>query len=145
MTNIDIAEEKLRSLLGEIRGDLAAIVSEEDAKVKIINRIFNECLGWSFTTFLCENHHENGFSDYIMKIGSTAELVVEAKRIGILGIESAVTDKYRTLKISGSVLKPSIQGIQQAHSYASEAGIPIAVVTDGVTWIIFKTWVKGGV
>ncbi|MFA2895258.1 type I restriction endonuclease [Acinetobacter pittii] len=144
MASIDVAEEKLNFLIDEIRKDIPAIESEEDAKVKIINRIFNECLGWSFTQFNCENNHENGFSDYILKINGEPSLVVEAKRIGILGIESAVIDKYRTLKISGSVLKPSSEGIKQAHSYASEAGNPIAVVTDGITWIIFKTWVKGG-
>ena len=144
MASIDVSEEKLKLLLKEVRQDIQTIVSEEDAKVKIINRIFHECLGWSFTQFSCENNHENGFSDYILKINGEPSLVVEAKRIGILGVESAVTDKYRTLKISGSVLKPSNEGIKQAHSYASEAGIPIAVLTDGITWIIFKTWVKGG-
>lgn len=144
MANIDIAEEKLKSLLEEIKSGIETILSEEDTKIRIINRIFNECLGWSFTRFHCENHHQNGFSDYILKIGDVEELVVEAKRIGKLGIESAVIDKYRTLKISGTTLKPSIDGIKQAHSYASEVGIPISVVTDGVTWIIFKTWVKGG-
>ncbi|WP_445776305.1 hypothetical protein [Shewanella sp.] len=144
MANVDIAEEKLRALLKEVRDDLSSIISEEDAKVKIINRIFNECLGWSYNTFSCENNHENGFSDYILKISGEGALVVEAKRIGILGIESAVTDKYRTLKISGSVLKPSVEGIRQAHSYASDIGIPIAVVTDGITWVVFKTWVPGG-
>lgn len=144
MTNIDIAEGKLKSLLKQVREDLTLIRSEEDAKVKIINRIFNECLGWSFTSFSCENHHDNGFSDYILKINDIPSLVVEAKRIGILGIESAISEKYRTLKISGSVLKPSIDGIRQAHSYAGEVGIPISVVTDGITWIIFKTWVQGG-
>ncbi|BBF78559.1 type I restriction endonuclease [Acinetobacter ursingii] len=144
MVSIDVGEEKLKSLIKEVREDIQTIVSEEDAKVKIINRIFHECLGWSFTQFSCENNHENGFSDYILKINGEPSLVVEAKRIGILGVESAITDKYRTLKISGSVLKPSTEGIKQAHSYASEAGIPITVLTDGITWIIFKTWVKGG-
>lgn len=144
MANINSSEENLKSLLEEIEGDLTSVVSEEDAKVKIVNRIFNECLGWSFSSFSCENNHDNGFSDYILKVGEEDALVVEAKRIGILGIESAVTDKYRTLKISGSVLKPSIDGIRQAHSYASEMCIPISVVTDGITWIVFKTWVKGG-
>ncbi|MBJ8423625.1 cold shock domain-containing protein [Acinetobacter bereziniae] len=144
MVNINVAEDKFNILLEEINSDLSDILSEEDAKIKIINRIFNECLGWPYATFSCENKHENGFSDYILKVGGSAELVIEAKRIGILGIESAITDKCRELKISGSALKPSIQGIKQAHLYASEACIPISVVTDGITWIIFKTWVKGG-
>ncbi|WP_205208410.1 type I restriction endonuclease [Chromobacterium haemolyticum] len=143
MGNIDIAEQHLKSLLTEVKVDLASIESEEDAKVKIINRIFNECLGWSFTEFSCENKHDCGYSDYVMKIGGKPSLVVEAKRIGILHIESAILDKHRILKISGSSLKQSINGIEQAFSYASEAGIPIAVVTDGISWIIFKTWIQG--
>lgn len=144
MTHIDIAEKKMNTLLNEIREDISAIESEEDSKIKIINRIFNECLGWPFSSFICEKNHENGFSDYILKTEGTPSLVVEAKRIGILGINSTITDRYRTLKISGSTLKPSSHGIRQAHLYASEAGIPISVVTDGITWIIFKNWVPGG-
>ncbi|MBE0095397.1 cold shock domain-containing protein [Citrobacter freundii] len=143
MGNIDFAEQKLKSLLSEIRSNLASIESEEDAKVQIVNRIFTECLGWSFTQFACENKHDSGYSDYVMKIGEEPVLVVEAKRIGILDIESSVLDKYRTLKLSGSSLKKSISGVQQAFLYASEEGIPLSVVTDGIRWIIFKTWVHG--
>lgn len=143
MGNVDVAEESFKALLVDVRADLASIESEEDAKVKIINRIFNECLGWSFTTFSCENKHDCGYSDYVLKVGEVPSLVVEAKRIGILGVESAILDKYRVLKISGTSLKSSMDGIQQAFSYASEAGIPIAVVTDGIRWIVFKTWVQG--
>lgn len=143
MANIDLAEQKLKILLSDIRGNIASIKSEEDAKVQIINRIFNECLGWSFTTFRCENNHDSGYSDYVMKIGEESVLIIEAKRIGILGIESSVSDKYRTLKLSGSSLKQSMPGIQQAFLYASEEGIPLSIVTDGINWIIFKTWVNG--
>lgn len=143
MGNVDVAEQKLKLLLADVRADMPSIESEEDAKVKIINRMFSECLGWSFTQFSCENKHDSGYSDYTMKVGGVPSLVVEAKRIGILGIESAVLDRYRELKISGTSLKSSFSGIQQAFSYASEAGIPISVVTDGIRWIIFKTWVQG--
>jgi len=143
MSNVDNAEKNLKILLKDVRADLASIESEEDAKVKIINRIFNECLGWSFTQFACENRHDCGYSDYVMKVAETPSLIVEAKRIGVLGIESAIQDKYRTLKISGTSLKQSMDGVNQAFSYASEAGIPIAVVTDGIRWIIFKTWIQG--
>tara|TARA_Y100000780_G_C13664923_1_gene410150 strand:+ start:155 stop:1774 length:1620 start_codon:yes stop_codon:yes gene_type:complete len=143
MANVDVAEQKLKKILAEIRADICSIESEEDAKIKIINRIFNECLGWSFTQFDCENHHDSGYSDYVLNVGGEPSLVVEAKRIGVLGIETAVLDKCREFKISGSSLKGSFAGIQQAFSYASEAGIPVAVVTDGVRWIVFKTWVKG--
>lgn len=143
MSNVDNAEEKLKVLLSDIRANITSIESEEDAKVQIINRMFNECLGWSFTKFSCEKEHSTGFSDYLMRIGEEPSLIVEAKRIGILEIDSAVIDKLRTLKISGTSLKKSMPGIQQAFMYASDAGIPIAVVTDGLRWIVFKTWVQG--
>jgi len=143
MSNVDVAEERLKAIFAEVRGDISSVVSEEDTKVRIINRVFSECLGWSFTQMSCENKHDSGFSDYIFKIGGVPSLVVEAKRIGILGIESVVLDRCRELKISGTSLKPSFAGIQQAFSYASEAGIPLSVVTDGVSWIVFKTWVQG--
>jgi cold shock CspA family protein len=143
MGNVDLAEKNLKLLLADVRADMVSIESEEDAKVKIINRMFNECLGWSFTQFSCENKHDCGYSDYVMKVGEAPSLVVEAKRLGVLGIDSVIVDKYRSLKISGSSLKLSMDGIRQAFSYASEAGIPIAVVTDGIRWIVFKTWVQG--
>ncbi len=41
-------------------------------------------------------------------------------------------------------MRPSFNGIKQAHSYASEMGFPVAVVTDGITWVVFKIWVEGG-
>ena len=143
MDNVDFAEQKLKLLFADVRDDMSSIVSEEDAKVKIINRMFTECLGWSFTQFSCESKHDSGYSDYVLKIAGVPSLIVEAKRVGILGIESAVLDRHRVLKISGNSLKNSFSGVQQAFSYASEAGIPVAVVTDGITWIIFKTWVQG--
>jgi len=143
MENVDQAENIFKKLLIDINNDISSIESEEDAKVKIINRVFNECLGWSFVTFSCESKHDCGYSDYVLKIEGTPSLIVEAKRIGILGVESAILDKHRVFKISGTSLKPSMDGIRQAFKYASEEGIPIAIVTDGIRWIIFKTWVQG--
>ncbi|WP_273978764.1 cold shock domain-containing protein [Vibrio parahaemolyticus] len=144
MANVDVAETQFDSLLSEIGENLTSIETEEDAKVRIITRVFTECLGWDFETIKCESKHNCGYSDYILSVKSSDSLIVEAKRIGILGIESAIKDNHRTLKLSGAVMKPSFDGIKQAHSYASEMGIPVAVVTDGITWVIFKTWVQGG-
>lgn len=143
MNNMDYAGDRLTHLIPEIESDLENIYSEEDAKVKIINRIFTECLGWSYTNFHCENSHSNGFSDYILKVADETKLLIEAKRLGKLEIQTADVQKCKTFKISGSALKPSINGIKQAFQYSSEQGIPISVVTDGVIWIVFKTWVNG--
>ncbi len=102
MASVDVAEAKFDSLIAELEGDLTAIESEEDSKVRIITRVFTECLGWDFSSIKCENRHDCGYSDYILSAKSSDSLIVEAKRIGILGIDSAIKDRLRTLKISGS-------------------------------------------
>ena len=47
------------------------------------------------------------------------------------------------MKISGPGLTKALTGVHQAAKYAAPNGLPIAVVTDGVTWIIFKTFIPG--
>ena len=66
------------------------------------------------------------------------------RRLGILlpipstGPSSGKTGNF---KISGPVLKPAITGINQAASYCHPLGIPLAVLTDGLCWIVFLPWV----
>ena len=40
-------------------------------------------------------------------------------------------------------MKSAMSGIEQAASYAMPNGLPIAVLTDGLIWIIFRTFVPG--
>ncbi|KKJ76230.1 ATPase [Kiloniella litopenaei] len=143
MGTLDVAEEKAFEIITDIKENLNEIISEEDAKIKIINRFLNECLGWSYQDFRTERKHDNGYSDYILSDNETPLLLIEAKRIGIIDVATAEKDKVKYLKISGSSLKKASQGIHQAASYSTPNGFPIAVLTDGITWIIFKTFVPG--
>ncbi|WP_461589788.1 type I restriction endonuclease, partial [Winogradskyella sp.] len=143
MTETDIAETKIKTIYEDVKGNLKSIQSEEDSKIQIINRVFNEALSWSYTEFRAENKHENGFSDYILTNDGKPSLLVEAKRKGKISVSTSVKDKVRHLKISGSSLKKAIDGIDQAVSYASPNGLPVAVLTDGFVWIIFKTFIPG--
>ncbi len=143
MIKLDDAEKKAQEIYDDIKGNLQNIKTEEDAKIQIINRILNECLGWPYSDFKAENHHENGYSDYILVDNQKPVLLIEAKRIGIIEVNTAETNKLRHLKISGSSLKKAISGIDQAASYSLSNGIPITVLTDGIVWIIFKTFIPG--
>lgn len=143
MIELDEAETKAQDIYKEIKGNLHNIESEEDAKIQIINRILNECLGWAFTDFKAETHHDNGYSDYILVDNEKPVLLIEAKRIGVFKVNTANADEVRYLKISGSSLKDAMNGIDQAASYSLANGIPITVLTDGITWIIFKTFTPG--
>lgn len=140
---IDSAEKKAQKIYEDVKDNIQNIESEEDAKIQIINRILNECLGWPYPDFRAENRHENGYSDYILVDSEKPILLIEAKRIGIIKVKTAVKDKVRHLKISGSTLKDAMNGIDQAASYSLSNGIPITVLTDGITWIVFKTFIPG--
>ena len=143
MLSIDEAETKFDIIYSEVISDLNSILSEEDSKIKIINRVFTECLGWGFNDIKAETKHENGYSDYIFCVSDTPQFVVEAKRVGKLDVEVATKDTIKHLKLNGSALKKCNDGIDQAFSYASPNGLPLAVLTDGLIWVIFKIHIPG--
>src|SRR5690606_33494011 len=110
---------------------------------QIINRILTDALGWLHTDIRAESKHDNGFSDYILADNETPSLLIEAKRLGVIVIDSAEKAKVRHFKISGTSLKKAIDGIDQAYNYAAPNGLPVAVLTDGVIWVFFKTFTPG--
>ncbi|MCT8266861.1 cold shock domain-containing protein [Afifella sp. JA880] len=143
MAEIDESYEIAKAIFEGASKDLANIKSEEDAKLKIITRVLTDALGWGFEDISAEHHNENGFSDYIVSDGDHDAFVVEAKKVGVIGITThALTmQKY---KISGPALKEAARGIAQAAAYASPLGIQLGVLTDGVTWVVFLPHIPGG-
>ncbi|WP_230432321.1 AAA family ATPase [Plesiomonas shigelloides] len=143
MLSVDEAEDRFLEIYSDVADAPDFIISEEDSKVRVITRVFTECLGWSFNDISSETKHENGFSDYIFSVNCTPQFVVEAKRIGILEIESTERKNVKYLKLNGSSLKKCSAGIEQAFSYASPNGLSLAVLTDGLIWVVFKTHIPG--
>ena len=137
--NVDTAFEQAKAIVLSVADRIEAIRSEEDAKLQIITRIVTEVLGWSHEDIASETPNDNGFSDYLIKDGDRNAFVIEAKKIGeiSLGTTSKVKGIY---KVSGPVLKPAMTGIAQAARYCNPDGIPLAVLTDGLRWIIFLPW-----
>lgn len=137
---VDEGYEAAAAILKGAEDRLSQIRSEEDAKVQIITRILIEALGWRHEDLVCETHHENGFSDYLVSDGDRKAFVVEAKRLGeiVLGTSSKSKGYY---KLAGPVLKQAHPGIVQAASYCQPYGIPVSVLTDGINWVIFRPWV----
>lgn len=142
MANIDEAYEHLEKVVKEIK-DSDSMLTEEDTKLQCINRILVSVMGWRESQILAERHHESGFSDYILRYSDQNLAILEAKRVGRLRLESADRSRVRTLKISGPALRHVQDGIHQAFSYASGNGLSLAILTDGETWIFFKTFIEG--
>lgn len=139
--DLDDAHERAKTIVADATGNLSRIATEEDAKIQIINRFLMECLGWRPEDIGAEVRHDNGYSDYVLSDQEKARLLVEAKRVGELEIGAQEKAKIRHLKIAGPALTSAIPGIDQAASYAAPEGLPIALLTDGITWIVFKTFV----
>lgn len=143
MINVDEAESKFQEIYNSTKDNIETVISEEDSKIRIINRIFTECLGWGVSDIQAETKHENGYSDYIFNSQGKPKLAVEAKRKGILDVEVSKKENLKHLKLSGSSLKKCDSGITQAFQYASPNGIQIALLTDGIIWIVFKPITPG--
>ncbi|WP_316230534.1 hypothetical protein [Bradyrhizobium sp. SZCCHNR1051] len=142
MSSIDSAYSRAAAIVAEIEPRLSDVLTEEDAKLQLVTRFLTEVLGWSHSAISAERKNDNGYSDYIVNDAGRPAFLVEAKRIGRLGVlTSAITKQI--YRISGPALKQCLDAIEQAASYCAPDGIQLAVVTDGVVWIFFKPFVPG--
>lgn len=136
--NVDVSFEIFKEICREILDNTNNIVTEEDAKVQIILRVLTESLNWGHSNIAAERKHDNGFSDFLIVEDEKNLVLIEAKRISNIKINVSNKKKLHYLKISGPGLTHVTEGISQAASYAQENGVPIAILTDGLAWIIFK-------
>jgi cold shock CspA family protein len=139
--HVDDAFKVAGKLLDDAIGRIGAIVTEEDTKLQIIMRIVIEVLGWDHQDISAERRNENGYSDYVVGELDRPSFLIEAKRIGEIKLGTKSSSKGY-FKISGPVLRSAQEGISQAASYCQPEGIQLAVLTDGIVWIIFLPWVK---
>lgn len=138
---MDYARLAFDGIFQELDEAVKGVITEEDAKIKIINKVIMDVLGWGVDEVSAERQHVTGFSDYLIGKPTEPLFVVEAKRQGILTVDLARRDKMRHLTLTNTALKQCKEGVAQAHSYAAEEGLPFAVLTDGEVWIVFKTFI----
>ncbi|MCC8429884.1 ATP-binding protein [Reyranella aquatilis] len=136
--SIENSYERFTKLLPEIETALGNQPNEADTRLKVLDRVLFEVLDWKHEAVFTEPATPSGFIDYLLTVGERRNaLVIEAKRSGFL--EPATKgDEVMHVALSGPVVKPLRAGIEQALRYATENGVPVAVVTDGKTWLFFK-------
>ena len=135
---IDPAFERFTNLEAEIRAALAAGQNESDTRLKVLDRILFESLGWKHEAVFTEPPTVSGYIDYLLTIGERrGAVVIEAKKVGLLKPATKSQD-LMSVALSGPVAKPLVPGIKQALGYATENGVAVAVVTDGNTWLFFR-------
>lgn len=129
----------------DLENYLLTDLNESDVRLKIIDLVLIEILGWPRDHIHTESPSSEGFLDYLLKgKDKRGLLVLEAKRTGVLTPATA-SDRRATLSLRGNVLKPLQEGVAQAFRYASTCGVPNAVLCDGRTWLFFKAFRGDGV
>jgi cold shock CspA family protein/energy-coupling factor transporter ATP-binding protein EcfA2 len=143
MTTVDQAYVTFAVIRDDFNRNADSVISEEDVKIRLITRLVTECLGWEFSDIGAERKHDNGFSDYLIFSSNKNCMIIEAKRVGSVAISTTEKDVLKKFKLSGPALTGSRDGIAQAASYAQPKGVPVAILTDGLSWIVFKPTIPG--
>ncbi|WP_183085294.1 ATP-binding protein [Trinickia fusca] len=137
-TGIDQMLQNFIALEPDMTAALNAAPNESDTRLKALDRILFEVLGWRHESVFTEPVTSSGYIDYLLTVGERrGAIVIEAKRPGLLQANTAA-GKSTVLSLTGPVLQPLKDGIRQALTYATEQGTPVAALTDGRCWLFFK-------
>jgi len=136
--SVDVAYQVLTRMMPEIINDLGTSTTEADTRLRVIDRVLIEILGWPRADIKTEEKTDTGFADYVCKDSTFSRMVVEAKRDGrTLGVDNKAMTNYR---LNGPVFLADAakEGITQAISYGGSKNAELAVVTNGREWIVFR-------
>jgi hypothetical protein len=126
--------------------------SEADTRIKLIDRVLKDVLGWPEASISREDHVNSGFIDYCLTVNLVPTLAVEAKRqdASFSLAKKHAEDWYQ---LDGVLVqtKQIKDAIDQVRGYCDDHDPPIryAVATNGYTWIVFRAvrddigWRKG--
>lgn len=139
MSNIiDNAFERFAALEAEIVAALDEEPNESDTRLKALDRILFQVLGWQHEAVFTEPSTDIGYIDYLLTVGERRNaLVIEAKRVGLLAPATKV-EEMAHVSLTGPVAKPLLPAIRQAFDYATRMGVGVAAVTDGRAWLFFR-------
>ncbi|HMJ65835.1 MAG TPA: hypothetical protein VK615_10835 [Candidatus Binatia bacterium] len=137
---VDTSFRKFEALLKDVADFGETLFTESDSRIKIIDSVLIDVLGWHKSQISTSEQAGPGFLDYKLSIGNLAKVIVEAKR------ESRPFDlKSRecggAFQLSGPIFRNADlqEGIEQAVRYSAHKGAELACVTNGREWIVFRS------
>lgn len=138
--SIDIGCAVFIKLLTEHADFEKTVQSEADTRLKIIDTVLIDVLGWAKSDIAAEEKAGDGFLDYKLSIDGVARVVVEAKRAA-RRFEFEAREGGTAYKLSGPACKNADlqEGIHQAIEYSAYKGCELAAVTNGCEWLIFRS------
>jgi predicted type IV restriction endonuclease len=124
-------------------------LNEADTRHQIIDRILHEVLGWPQESVSCEKSVSTGYLDYCLRDrAQRTVLVIEAKREGeSFSLPLKITkypDKIQRVRLRTLVTNAEIKAaVTQAVGYCPQVGCEYACVTNGHSFIIFRSFIRG--
>jgi hypothetical protein len=147
MEYLDTAFSKFQNYVRDVVPSFWETMStESDVRMKLVDRVFVDTLGWPIANVQLEGSDDSGRSDYRMLVNDRGRLMVEAKREGRdLGIND--THSARFFKLNGAVFntEASRQAIKQLIGYCAEEGTDLACATNGRQWFVFRASRQDGI
>ncbi|MFC1679096.1 hypothetical protein ACFL2T_02670 [Elusimicrobiota bacterium] len=138
MESIDAAHGELKIILADLEKYKDTIITESDTRLKIIDRILVEVLGWDRDCIFTEEASDSGYLDYFLVDGSQPGFILEAKRLSRdLGLGDFASG--RAYKLSGPVFKKSDtqEDLEQTKGYCRTKSVQLGCLTSGNQWVIF--------
>ena len=139
-TTADIAVENFRTVREQVEETSNSDLTETDTRCKAIDPILRDLLGWDESQIERESREtEHGtFLDYLLT-GERAPFVVEAKRMGETFTLPPTGALIAGSNLSLSKNKKLKEHISQASSYSLDLDLPIAVISNGLQWVIIDS------
>ena len=141
MEPIDAADAAFKALVAEVteQGYWDGINSEADTRMKVIDRVFVDILGWPRDQIHLESTAGKQFIDYRCTVDRLNRLIIEAKKEARdLGINADHAARF--FRLNGAVFggEAAQEGIGQAITYCAHKGAELACVTNGRQWAVFR-------
>lgn len=138
MEPIDLGAEALKKIIAEIDGYKSTIITEEDTRLKVLDRVLIEVLGWKREDIYTEKAVTTGYIDYFLANNASPGFILEAKKISHdLGLEEFTSGRF--YKLNGPVFRNTDcqAGLTQAKRYCQAKSVQLACLTSGNQWVIF--------
>lgn len=137
MTQYDRGAASFDELCAQVESASDQSDNEATTRLRVIDKLLMDVLGWPADQITCEEYHEGGFLDYVVG-APQSRLVLEAKKVG-LHFEVPAGTGSGTLSLRQFEEYSDINGkaVDQVLEYCQHAGIPIAALCNGHQIVTF--------
>ncbi|MCO8626212.1 AAA family ATPase [Burkholderia multivorans] len=136
--DIDEAFKVFTEIVSEVDNISRSKWSEADTRLKVIDRVLFDVLGWSRNDAGVEERAGSGFTDYTLRKRGSARVIVEAKKDSV-SFDLSGRQSGRAYKLNGPVFNAASRAaIDQAIVYSAFKNCELACATNGAEWIVFR-------